>query len=111
MNFLRALFWIVLTVVVVVFSMRNWTMVPVGLFGGLIAYVKLPVLLLVALLAGWGPTYGWHRWWRWRMERRLAAAEHALGPVAAEPVVVRPAAPDGASSAPLPFTGSIADDV
>ena len=78
MNFLRALFWIVLTIVVVVFSMRNWTAVTVSLFGGLAADVKLPVLLLVTFLLGFGPLYAWHRVQKWRLERRLLVAERAL---------------------------------
>ena len=80
MNFLRALFWIVLTVVIVVFSMRNWTVVPVSLFGGLVAYAKLPVLLFVTFLLGWAPTYGWYRWLRWRLERQLAATSRTPAP-------------------------------
>lgn len=70
MAFLRTLFWIVLTVVVVVFSLRNWVPVTVNLFGDLQADVKLPVLLLIAFLAGFLPVYAWHRATRWRAERR-----------------------------------------
>lgn len=89
MNFLRALFWIVLTIVVVVFSMRNWTVVTVNLFGGLAADVKLPVLVLVAFLIGFVPLYIWHRVQKWRLQRRLLVAERALVPT----VPLQPADP------------------
>ena len=103
MNFLRALFWIVLTIVVVVFSMRNWTVVTVGLFGGLAADVKLPVLLLVAFLIGFVPLYIWYRVHRWRLERRLLVAERAL--IVPAPVAVPVSVPlaDPAPVSPAPF--------
>ena len=70
MNFLRALFWIVLTFVVVVFSLHNWSNVTVQLFGGLAADVKLPLLMLASFLLGFAPLYVWHRAYRWRIDRR-----------------------------------------
>jgi uncharacterized integral membrane protein len=79
MAFLRTLFWIALTVVVVVFSLRNWVPVTINLFGNLQADVKLPVLLLFAFLLGFLPLYAWHRATRWRHARALAA-ERAAGP-------------------------------
>ena len=74
MAFLRTLFWIVMTVVVVVFSAHNWFPVTIGLFGNLQADVKLPVLLLLAFLLGFVPLYVWHRVTRWRSARALTAS-------------------------------------
>ena len=88
MAFLRTLFWIVLTIVAVVFSSHNWVPVTLNLFGNLQADVKLPVLLLVVFLAGFLPPYLWHRAVRWR-DRRVGMAERAA--VTAPPV---PAAPE-----------------
>ena len=72
MAFLRTLFWIVLTVVVVVFSIRNWIPVTISLFGNIDADVKLPVLLLIAFLIGFVPLYIWHHAFKWRHARKLA---------------------------------------
>ncbi len=73
MGFLRTLFWVAVTVVVVVFSIRNWVPVTINLFGDLEADVKLPVLLMIAFLIGFGPLYLWHHAWRWRDRRRRSA--------------------------------------
>ncbi|UAK23019.1 hypothetical protein [Sphingomonas nostoxanthinifaciens] len=82
MGFLRTLFWIAVTVVVVVFSFHNWVPVTVSLFGDLKADVKLPVLLLIAFLAGFLPLLIWHKAMRWRDQRRSPAAV----PLSIEPV-------------------------
>ncbi len=71
MGFLRTLFWVAITVVVVVFSLHNWTTVTLDLFGGLKADAKLPVLLLIAFLLGFVPLYIWHRVQCWRYRRRM----------------------------------------
>lgn len=71
MAFLRTLFWIAITVVVVVFSVHNWTTVTLDLFGGLQADAKLPVLLFLAFLIGFLPLYIYHRIERWRYQRRM----------------------------------------
>ena len=86
MAFLRTLFWIVLTVVVVVFSIRNWIPVTISLFGNIDADVKLPVLLLIAFLIGFVPLFVWHKLTRWRHRRHVAAVTPA-------PTIVPPAAP------------------
>lgn len=88
MAFLRTLFWIVLTVVVVVFSVHNWVPVTINLFGGLLAEVKLPVLLSITFLAGFLPLYLYHRATRWRDRRRQPAI--AAGPAAPPPDAASP---------------------
>ena len=90
MNFLRTLGWIVLTVIVVVFSLRNWFTVTINLFGGLQADVKLPVLLAIGFLIGFVPLYSYHRAVRWRLKKKLLLAESV---VPAPPLVVVPVEP------------------
>ena len=82
MAFLRTLFWIVITVIVVVFSIRNWSAVTISLFGDLQADVKLPVLLLIMFLIGFVPPYAWHRAFRWRHARKLAMGDRVSTPAA-----------------------------
>jgi uncharacterized membrane protein YhaH (DUF805 family) len=92
MAFLRTLFWIAITVIVVVFSVNNWAPVTINLFGDLRADVKLPVLLLIVFLIGFVPPYLWMRVQRWRDKRRNLMTSRANitnilppAPVAAEP--------------------------
>lgn len=78
MHFLRTLFWVVVAVVAVVFSIRNWTPVVVHLWGGLDADVKLPVLLLIFFLIGFLPWYALHKATRWQLKRRLETVQRTL---------------------------------
>jgi uncharacterized integral membrane protein len=78
MQFLRVLFWCLLAFVAAVFTFGNWRTVSIQLFGGLVAEVNLPLLLLVTFLIGFVPTFGYQRWMRWRVRQRLVIAERAL---------------------------------
>jgi putative membrane protein len=71
MHFLKTLFWVILAVVAVIFSLRNWQPVPINLWAGLTADVKLPVLMVLGVLAGFLPTYAVHRTKLWRLHRRI----------------------------------------
>lgn len=91
MHFLKTLFWVSLTVVAVIFSFRNWVPVPINLWAGMIADVKLPVLMILGILIGFAPTYTIHRARLWRLQRRIDTLERnallAGTPIpAAEPV-------------------------
>ena len=94
MAFLRTLFWIAITVIVVVFSFRNWVAVPVNLFGDTVVETKLPMLLFVGFLIGFVPLYVWHRAVKWRHNRKLSALERSAPPtVVTSPPVVTPPSP------------------
>jgi len=90
MHFLKTLFWVVLAVIAVTFSLRNWIAVPVNLWAGLTADVKLPLLLGIFILIGMLPTYAVQRARIWRLHRRIDTLERNSPPspaaVAAEPV-------------------------
>ena len=75
MQFLRTVFWVLVAVLVVLFATRNWTPVTVSLWANLQADIKLPVLLLIAFLLGWLPTWLIHRARLWTLNRRLDAFE------------------------------------
>lgn len=79
MQFLKTLFWIVVTVIAVAFAFKNWTPVTVLLWGNIVVDVKLPILLAVAFLLGMLPMFILHRASRWRLRRKLENAERALG--------------------------------
>jgi uncharacterized integral membrane protein len=95
MGFLRTLFWVAVTVVVVVFSIRNWVPVTINLFGDLQADVKLPVLLMIVFLIGFVPLYAWHHAWRWRDRRRRTAQQIGTAPpiTTTEPAIYQAPAP------------------
>lgn len=102
MNFLKTLFWIALTVVVVVFATNNWNAVTLNLWAGLQADAKLPVLLLIAFLIGFLPTWGWYRAKLWQLRRKVETT-----PRAATPVI--PATP--ATPVPAPATTPVSSDL
>jgi putative membrane protein len=83
MQFLKTLFWCLLAFVAALFTLANWTMVPIRLWGGLTADVNLPLLLLVTFLLGLVPLWAYHRAVRWRLRTRLGAAERAVADIRA----------------------------
>jgi len=92
MQFLKILFWCLLAFVAAVFTVGNWTTVPIKLWGGLIAEVNLPLLLFVTFLLGLVPTMIYYHAVRWRLRNRLATSERTVtdlrGALAPAPVVV-----------------------
>ena len=84
MQFLKTLFWVILAVVLLLFSITNWTAVTINLWGGLQADVKLPVLVIFAFLLGFLPTLLVYGTRAWSLRRRL---ETQGGPVANAPAV------------------------
>jgi uncharacterized integral membrane protein len=80
MQFLKTLFWIALTVVLVLFAKANWNAVTLKLWGGLEADVKLPVLVLAAFLLGFLPTFILYRARLWGLRRRLEPTSVSVAP-------------------------------
>ena len=85
MQFLKTLFWIALTVVLVLFAKANWNAATIKLWGGLEADVKLPVLVLFAFLLGFVPTFIVYRTRLWGLRRRLEPAERQVSVAPAAP--------------------------
>ena len=97
MRFLMTLLWMVVAVVIAIFSYRNWRDVTVDLWGPLLADIKLPLLMALMFLAGMIPTWLIMRARLWTVRRKLLVAER--GPVSAPPPPSPPAAdpePDSA---------------
>jgi len=92
MQFLKTLFWIVLTMILVLWGKANWSIVQVKLWGGLVADVRLPLLIVFGFLLGFVPTFLVYRAKLWSLRRRLEPMERNAAPVpapvAAAPVVV-----------------------
>ena len=112
MQFLKILFWCLLAFLAALFTIGNWTSVPIHLPGDLVAEVNLPFLLLVTFLIGLLPTFGWQAARRWRLKQQLTTCERLLAetraaqsPVqmsvpVAPTMAVQPLVPD-ASYAPI----------
>lgn len=100
MQFLKTLFWVMIAVIAVIFSYRNWTPVTIHLWGGLEADIKLPILMLIAFLVGFLPWYILHKATRWRLHRRLDAAQRALSEARGTPVQAGDAVTPSAVPAP-----------
>ena len=87
MQFLKTLFWVLVAVVAVLFGTRNWTDVTLNLWGDIQADIKIPLMLLIAFLIGFLPTWLIMRARLWAMRRRLEAFDRqAAAPVQVQPV-------------------------
>ena len=75
MHFLKTLFLLLVTVIVVLFASRNWSDVTLNLWGDIQADIKMPVLLLFVFLIGFLPTWLIMRARLWTYRRRLDALE------------------------------------
>lgn len=93
MQFLKTLFWFLLAVMVAVFSIGNWTTVPIRLWAGLIAEVNLPLLLVLTFLAGLFPVLLYHHAVKWRLRQKLTTAERALADLRTASAISPPPTP------------------
>jgi lipopolysaccharide assembly protein A len=93
MQFLKTMFWVIVAVGFMLFSIANWTVVTINLWGGLQADVKLPVLIAGAFLVGFLPTLIVYAARNWSLRRRL---ETQGGPATNVPPPIRnaPAPPE-----------------
>lgn len=100
MQFLKTLLVALTVGFAVAFAINNWTVVPVRLWGGLIAEINLPLLLLVTFLAGLVPMWLAFTTTRWRLKQRLGTQERAIADIRA----ATPATPIVAEAPPLAAT-------
>lgn len=99
MQFLKTAFWVVLAVLIALFSYANWKPAEINLWSDLQIVTPLPVVVIVAFLAGVVPMWVLHKATRWSMRRRLDSAERALASV--KPAYPPPPPPPS-GSAPNP---------
>ena len=90
MQFLKMLLLALTVGFAVAFAINNWTIVSLQLWGGLIADVNLPLLLLTAFLLGLIPMWIAYGATRWRLRQRLATCERTIADLR---VATAPAAP------------------
>lgn len=78
MGALKTLMWVVIAVGIALFSMANWQPVEVLVWPERILETKLPVLIVIAFLAGAVPMWVMLRAARWSLTRRLDHSERQL---------------------------------
>ena len=100
MGIVRTIIWVLLTAVLVIFSMANWIPVTVTIWPGQVLDTKLPVLILASFLIGSVPLWIALRAARWSLKRRLDHSDRQLADLRA--MANRPAEPAAAVMAPAP---------
>ena len=75
MQFLKTVFWVLVAVIVALFAKANWSNATLNLWGDIQADIKIPVLLLIAFLIGWLPTWLILRARIWSLNRRIEALD------------------------------------
>jgi len=93
MAIVRTLIWVLVTAILVLFAVNNWTPVEVNLWQGLVLETKLPALVTLAFLLGLVPMWAVHRAAKWRLNRRIASLQaNTVQPVVAPPPAAAPPA-------------------
>lgn len=90
MRFLKLLLFILLALALAWFAALNWVPVTVRLWAPYELVIRLPVLIVAAVLLGWLPSALVHSLNRWRWSRKLTRTERELEArrtVTAEPAV------------------------
>lgn len=110
MQFLKMLLVALTVGLAVAFAFNNWESVPIRLWGGLIADINLPILLLGTFLAGFVPMWLAYRAVRWRSRQRQAANERTMADLRASLAAAAPTVPPAEVAPPpppLPPEGSL----
>lgn len=100
MQFLRTAFWVIIAMIIMLFTFTNWTPVTINIWGGNMIETKLPVVVIVAFLAGSLPLWLIHKTTRWRMNRKLEHAERALAATLPPPPPPPPMQPQVPANSP-----------
>jgi lipopolysaccharide assembly protein A len=98
MQIVRTIVWVLLLVVLLLFSINNWTPVQVKIWEDLILETKLPALVIVSFLLGLVPMWLAYLAGRWRYARRISALENTVRATTPQPST--------ATSTPLDATAS-----
>lgn len=78
MKILRTILWVLAAVGFLIFTIYNWKPVEVALWQNLVLETKVPVLALLAFVAGFVPLWVYHLSVKWALNRRVRALETSL---------------------------------
>ena len=94
MQIVRTIVWVLLLIVLLIFSINNWNPVEVKIWEGLVLETKIPALVVISFLLGLLPMWLLHRITAYAARRRISSLEVAArsAAVPAPPPPVDPAA-------------------
>jgi lipopolysaccharide assembly protein A len=75
MQIVRAVVWVLLLAVLLIFSVNNWNPVEVKIWEGLVVETKVPALVVIAFLLGLVPMWLLYQATKWRLHRRIGSLE------------------------------------
>ncbi len=78
MQIIRTIAWVLLALVLLVFSFNNWDPVEIKIWENLVLETKKPALVIIAFLAGLLPIWLLYTGMRWRLTRRIKSLETAI---------------------------------
>lgn len=78
MHVIRTIVWVLLIVVLLVFSYNNWNPVVVKIWDGLLLETAIPVLVATSFLLGLVPMWLLSKAGHWRLTRRINALENSM---------------------------------
>jgi uncharacterized integral membrane protein len=74
----RTIIWVLAAIGFLIFAAYNWEPVELTLWQNLVLETKVPVLALLAFLAGFLPMWAVHRSVTWGQSRRIRTLENSL---------------------------------
>lgn len=83
MHVIRTVVWVLLIVVLLLFSYNNWNPVVVKIWEGLLLETQMPVLVATSFLLGLVPMWLLSKASHWRLTRRINALESSMRAAAA----------------------------
>ncbi len=78
MKILRTIVWVLAAIGFLIFAAYNWQPVELTLWQNLVLETKVPMLALLAFLAGFVPMWALHRSVVWGLNRRIRTLENSL---------------------------------
>jgi lipopolysaccharide assembly protein A len=75
---LRTIIWVLIAIGFLIFAIYNWRPVELTLWQNVVLETKVPVLALLAFVAGFLPMWAYHRSIAWGLNRRVRALETSL---------------------------------
>ena len=90
MQIIRTIVWVLLLVVLLIFSINNWNPVEVKIWEGLVLETKIPALVVISFLVGLIPMWLLHRGKVFYLNRRIGSLETATRTAAVTPVAPAP---------------------
>src|SRR5262245_61918309 len=90
MQIVRTIVWVLLLVVLLIFSINNWSPVEVKIWEGLVLETKIPALVVISFLFGLLPMWLLHKVSHYYSRRKITSLENKARTAAATPAVSVP---------------------